>query len=124
MYHFEEDHEPTIEELENKARVFFQVIIHYNKDLIKSMLPKNQEKLADEVFVTYESVAMGTFNEADEIAIDMTKLIHSKFPESKIKEIQPEEQEDEYHVWVSNKEGQPIAKIGVIATDYTAATIH
>lgn len=123
MYHFEEDSAPTIEELESKAKVFFQVVVHYNMDLIRSMFPKKADE-ESQIKGTFESVAIGTFNEADEIATDMTNKIHTSFPDSKIREIQPEEQEDEYHIWVSNKKGQPIAKIGVIATDYTAATIH
>lgn len=123
MYYFEEEHEPTIEELENKSKVFFQVIVHYNKDLIKDMISDKQPNKLD-ILGTYESFALKTFNEADAVATDMTSKIHSSFPGSEIKEIDPEKQEDEYHIWVSNKHGEPIAKIGVIATDYTAATIH
>lgn len=124
MYHFEEDHEPTIEDLENKAKVFFQVIVFYDRDVLKTMFPKDQSEQIDEVFGTFESHALDTFNKADEVAIDITSTINSKFPNSEVKELGPEEQEDEFHVWVSNHEGKTFAKIGVIATDYTSATIH
>lgn len=123
MYLFEEDHEPTIEDLENKAKVFFQVVVHYNKDLIKEIIPKHHADKAESLG-TFESIAIGTFNEAEEVVSEMTTKIHSKFPDSKIKDIEPEEQEDEYHVWVSNEEGEAIAKLGVVAIDYSEATIH
>ena len=124
MYHFEEeDHLPTVEELDKKAKVYFQVIIDYNRELIKTMVPKEHSDKVDEM-EPLESHAIKTFEEADKMAQTTLEKIHNNFPGSKVKQLEPEEQEDEYHLWVADEKGIPIAKIGVIATDYTNVVLH
>ena len=123
MYHFEEEFSPSVDDLNAKTKVYFQVIIDYNRELIKSMIPKTHADKVDNLG-PLESKAIKTFDEADEIAQEQVERIHSKFPGSNVKELEPEEQKDEYNVWVANPDGIPIAKIGVIATDYSEATIH
>ncbi len=121
MYQFEEDFS-TPEDLA-KAKIFFQVVIDYNRDLIKSMVPEEHSVKIDSMG-PMESNPLSSYDEADEMAKDTIEKIQSKFPGSSVKQLEPEEQEDEYHLWISNDEGDHIAKVGVIAIDYSEATIH
>ncbi len=119
MYHFEEE---TFQKGDN-TKVYFQVIVDYNKDLIKTMIPKTHADKVDEMG-PLESKAISSFDEAEKVADDMTDRIHSKFPGSEIKKLEPEDQKDEYNTWIKHPSGEPLAKIGVIATDYSNVTIH
>lgn len=121
MYHYEE--EGYLENLENRAKVFFQVLIDYNKELIKDMVPEGKADQVNELG-PMESRPLKTLDEADEMSDDMTTKIHDKFPGSEIRKLEPEEQEDEYSILVINKDGLPIARLGIVATDYSEATIH
>lgn len=122
MYQFEEDYNVG-EPPGPNAKIFFQVVIDYNPDLVKSMISEeNVEHI--ESMGPLESSPLGSYDEADEMVKDTIEQIHLKFPGSSIKELEPEDQEDEYHIYVHSTNGDAIAKVGVIAIDYTNATIH
>ena len=120
MFQFEEDFSPP-ESME--AKIYFQVVVDYNKELIKSMIPKSHADKVEEMGPV-ESIALGSYDEADQLAHKIVGIIHDKFPGSDVKELEPEEQKDEYNVWVKHPNGAPIAKVGVIGISYSEETIH
>lgn len=127
MYQFEEEF-ATPESQEHKAKIFFQVVIDYNLEFIKAFADEEQAKAMEQIDPEeagpLESKPLGTYDEAEELAKDTTNSIHTQFPGSIVKEVEPEDQEDEYHITVYHEEGTTIARVGVIAIDYTDATIH
>ncbi len=127
MYQFEEEFAPS-ENQEHNAKIFFQVVIDYNLEFIKTFADEGQLKDLEKIDAVdagpLESQALQTYDEADELASNTVTVIHNRFPGSIVRQLEPEDQEDEYHVLVYHEKGSEIAKIGVIAIDYSDVTIH
>ncbi len=107
---------PDLNLLENQDKLYFQVLINYidsndgGKSIVNTML---------------ETDAFGSMKEATGIVKRLTDKFLSKVPEASLVELKPNQQTDEYYIFVVDTEKNVVvAKIGIIAIDYTRATIH
>lgn len=107
---------PDISSLENQDRLYFQVLINYidSNDGGKSIV--NTE---------LETAAFGTMREASGVVKKLTDKFLSKVPDANLVELKPDQQTDEYHIFVVDiTKNVVVAKLGIIAIDYTSVTIH
>ena len=103
-------------------RVFFQVVVDFNKDFIASRGPLTAQITEDDS--SLESAALGTYIQAQGVVEEMLDNICNKFPGSMITELNLDHQSDEYHLCIRDESGEEIAKLGIIAVDYSSVTIH
>lgn len=106
-------------------RVFFQVVVDFNKDFIASRGPLTAQITEDDS--SLESAALGTYIQAQGVVEEMLDSICNKFPGSMITELNLnhlDHQLDEYHLCIKDESGEEIAKLGIIAVDYSSVTIH
>lgn len=97
-------------------KVFFQVLIEYEDCTETSDMPRDSR--------SQESLPIGDFMEADEIARHTSKQIQSMFPGTTLVELPLDQAADGYHLLVVSEGGKKVAKVGVVAEDYSRATIH
>lgn len=107
---------PDLKALENNDRLYFQVLINYID---------SKEDGDSGVNTELETAAFGTLEEADGVMKKLTKRFSSKLPDSNVVELKPDQQTDAYHVFVVDvTKNVIVAKLGIVATDYTNVTIH
>jgi len=99
-------------------KVFFQVIVDFNRDFVTSREPVVEDDSG------LESAALETYIQAQEVVEEMLSNICNKFPGSMVTEVTLDHQSDEYHLCIRDESGEEIAKLGIIAFDYSSATIH
>lgn len=102
--------------LENHDKLYFQVLINYIEDNSTEHSGVNKE---------LETGALKSFGEADDIIKKAAEKFLSSVPESNLVELEPEQQTDEFHIFVVDTiNSVVVAKFGIIAIDYTNVTIH
>lgn len=106
--------EPSM--LDKRSKVFFQVVIDF--------LDNKDEDCPEGTFMANVSEPIPTPEEADEVAAVLAKEITQKYPESKIEFVEYEDMNDFFYLLVKDEEGDCLAKIGVMETDYSRETIH
>lgn len=65
-----------------------------------------------------------TFDESFEFSYMTATKLNKKFKASKIIEVDPENDDDECHLYLISKNKEIIAKIGVVSVDYREESIH
>lgn len=107
-------------------KVFFQVIIDFNRELGVSEKPEPEIMIAaiPEDDSSFESDALSTYPQAEEVVEQMLDNICGKFPGSMVTELTLDQQSDEYHLCIRDGSGGEIAKVGIIAIDYSDVMIH
>ena len=107
---------PDLNSLENQDKLYFQVLVNYidSNDGGESIV--NTE---------LETAAFSTMKEANGVAKRLTDKFLSKVPDANLVELKPDQQTDEYHIFVVDvTKNVVVAKLGIIAIDYTNVTIH
>lgn len=101
---------------QNEDKLYFQVLINYIE---------GKEAESPGVNTQLETGALGTFVEASDAAMRVAEKFLETVPESNLVELEPEQQTDEYHIFVVDVINSVIvAKLGIVAIDYTNAIIH
>lgn len=107
---------PDLKSLENQDKLYFQVLINYIEGNSYETSGVNTE---------LETAAFGTMDEANGVANKLTDKFLSTVPEANLVELKPDQQTDEYHLFVVDVPNNVVvAKLGIIAIDYTNVTIH
>lgn len=112
-------------------KIFFQVVIDFNEEFVLSQNIKPEsdtmmESISEDES-SFESSPLDTYPQAEEIIDQMLNNICGKFPGSMVMELEfgeLEQQEDEYYLCITDEAGEEIAKLGIIAIDYSDVTIH
>jgi hypothetical protein len=99
-----------------EPKQYFQVMISYEDCDANVDIPEDEMVL--------ESDAISELQEAEKIAHNTAKHIHTKFPDSNIIVLDLDEVFDGYHLIVVDDDGKKVARVGVSITDYTSETIH
>lgn len=102
--------------LNKRTKVFFQVVIDF--------LDNDDENVPEGTFVANVSDPISTAEEADKVASGLAEEITQKFPESNIEFVELEDMDDFFYLMVKDGDGDCLAKIGVMETDYSGETIH
>jgi hypothetical protein len=107
---------PDLKVLENQDRLYFQVLINYID---------SNDGGGSVVNTELETAAFGTMKEASGVAKKITDKFLSTVPDANLVELKPDQQTDEYHIFVVDVTNNVVvAKIGIVATDYTNVTLH
>jgi len=107
---------PDLKSLENQDKLYFQVLINY--------IEGNSEETTG-INTELETGAFGTMDEANGVAKKLTDKFLSTVSEGNLVELKPDQQTDEYHLFVVDVPNNVVvAKLGIIAIDYTNVTIH
>ncbi len=102
--------------VKNQEKLYFQVLINYIE---------GNEVESPGVNTQLETGALGTFVEASDAAMRVADKFLSTVSGSNLVELEPEQQTDEYHIFVVDIiNSVVVAKLGIIAIDYTDAIIH
>lgn len=101
----------------DEPRVFFQVMVQYERCEKTSEIPDDSRQL--------ESEAIDNLNKASKIAQHTIQAIQSKFPGTELVDIGLEQAEDGYHLAILDKKGQScLVRVGIVAIDYSNETLH
>lgn len=100
----------------DEPRIFFQVMVVYEDCEATSAIPLDSRQL--------ESEAIGDLPRASKVAKHTIQAIQTKFPGSELVDIGLEQARDGYHLSIRDDTGKGLAKVGIVAIDYSDETLH
>ena len=103
--------------------------VHHSYDILSDSPPKGIyfQVLVDYVDTQDDDLCsdpLENFCKATNVAKEVAKNIIDNNPGSSLVTLDSDEMDDEYHMYIINKSGDGIAKLGIVAEDYRDVTFH